>query len=264
MSGGKTSSYMAVHYPADYNVFSLVGINAIDCQPKDKNLIQKVSDKIGKEFIATAEDDKTLYAMFDLEQLLGKEIIWVSGETFDDVIIRAGNYLPNKFRRFCTSEMKMKPIFKWWEKNFTDPILMGIGYRYDEKERSERFTTEFKTVIGKRGSRNAWGIVKWRNGWFPLIENKISYPSIIKWANDSNIKFPIDSNCIGCFHKPTQQLRKNWEDHPCKMQWFANQEKKSKGNWKENENYESIKKIGLQSDFIFGTGSGCEAGYCTD
>ena len=24
LSGGKTSSYMAVHYPADYNVFALV------------------------------------------------------------------------------------------------------------------------------------------------------------------------------------------------------------------------------------------------
>jgi diphthamide synthase (EF-2-diphthine--ammonia ligase) len=24
LSGGKTSSYLAVHYPADYNVFSLV------------------------------------------------------------------------------------------------------------------------------------------------------------------------------------------------------------------------------------------------
>ena len=56
--GGKTSSYMAAHYPADYNVFALVTIEDIAASPKDKFLIKKVSDKIGKEFIATAEIDR--------------------------------------------------------------------------------------------------------------------------------------------------------------------------------------------------------------
>lgn len=91
LSGGKTSSYMAVHYPADYNLFALVTIDDINCQPKDKGLIQKVSDKIGKDFIATAEDNSTLIAMFDLEQLIGKEIIWVTGKSFDNVIKVASN-----------------------------------------------------------------------------------------------------------------------------------------------------------------------------
>ena len=76
LSGGKTSSYMAVHYPADINIFSLVRLEDPTCSPRDKSLIKKVSDKIGMDFIATAEDDRTLVAMFDLEQLLGKEIIW--------------------------------------------------------------------------------------------------------------------------------------------------------------------------------------------
>jgi diphthamide synthase (EF-2-diphthine--ammonia ligase) len=75
LSGGKTSSYMAIHYPADYNIFSLVTINEPKAAPKDYKLTQYVSDKIGKEFIATAEDDATLIVMRDLEQILGKEII---------------------------------------------------------------------------------------------------------------------------------------------------------------------------------------------
>jgi hypothetical protein len=255
---------MAVHYPADYNVFSLVTIDDLSCSPADKSLIQKISDKIGREFIATVEDDLTLQVVLDLEQFMGREIIWLVGQSFDDVIKMKGNYLPNKLTRFCTTEMKLKPIFNWWNKNFDEPIRMGIGYRWDEKERADRFTTEFKAVVGKRGSKNAWGMVEWRKGWFPLIENKIIHPTVIKWANQSGIKFPSDSNCVGCFHKPIQQLRKNWEDHPIKMQWFADQEAKSKGNWKQGDRYENIKKLGIQSDFIFGTGSGCDAGYCTD
>ena len=46
------------------------------------------------------------------------------------------------------------------------------------------------------------------------------------------------------------------------MNWFAEQEKTAK--WKKETNYFNIKKLGLQKDFNFGTGSGCQAGFCTD
>ena len=46
------------------------------------------------------------------------------------------------------------------------------------------------------------------------------------------------------------------------MQWFSDQEINSQ--WKKEMNYEQIKNIGLQQDFFFGTGSGCQAGFCTD
>ena len=40
LSGGKTSSYLAYHYPADYNLFSLIRIEDKRCTPKDLKLIQ--------------------------------------------------------------------------------------------------------------------------------------------------------------------------------------------------------------------------------
>jgi len=264
LSGGKTSSYMAIHYPADYNVFALVTIDDKNCSPNDKGLIKKVSDKIGKEFIATAEDDSTLIAMLDLEQLLGREIIWLTGLSFDIVVKTKGGWLPSKLRRYCTTEMKIRPIWDWWYKTIGEKIKMGIGYRFDEIERAERFSTSFKGVTGKRGTRNKWEEIEWREGWFPLIDDKIGHYTVYQWAQKSGIKFPKDSNCVGCFHKPNQQLRKNWDDNPNKIQWFANQEKIGKGTWKEEISYEQIKKIGLQQDFFFGTGSGCQAGFCTD
>ena len=79
ISGGKTSAYIAVHYPADYEVFSLVCIDDKNCKPKDTLINTYVNLKLEKfapeygEFIATAEDDKTLYAMMDLEQILGRD-----------------------------------------------------------------------------------------------------------------------------------------------------------------------------------------------
>ena len=265
LSGGKTSSYMALHYPTKYNIFALVTIEDVDCKPKDKSIIGFVSNKIGKDFIATAEDDTTLYVMRDLEQLLGNEIIWVAGNSFEQVNKKetSGKGLPNMMWRFCTTELKMRPIFDWWYKNIGEKVEMNIGIRYDEMERADKIRNSFKGITGKRGTRNKWEDLEWREARFPLIENKIMHPTVIKWANQSGLKFPNDSNCVGCFHKPIQQLRKNWDDNMEKMQWFANQENKSK-RWKKELNYEQIKNLMLQSEFDFGTGAGCNAGFCTD
>ncbi len=262
---------MAVHYPADYNLFALVRIEAEYCKPKDESIVKYASDKIGMDFIATAESDKTLYVMRDLEQLIGREITWLTGDTFEQVC-RKRKALANQMKRFCTGEMKIKPMFNWWMKNINEIIEMRIGYRYDEKERSERFTTSSKTIIGRNSTdtRNKWGEIEWRIGNFPLIESKIFHYQIYKWATNTNLVFPKDSNCVGCFHKPLQQLRKNWDDEPLKMHWFDNMEKNNYGSkkkpvkWKSEMTYENIKKIGLQEDFIFGVGAGCQAGYCTD
>lgn len=266
LSGGKTSSYLAKHYPADYNIFSLVRIEDEKCRPKDKSLVKFVSEKLGIDFIATAESDLTLYAVMDLEQLIGQEIIWVTGNTFEMVNKKAtgGKGLPNMNWRFCTTEMKMRPIFDWWYKNINEKVRMGIGFRYDEMERKDRLTTSFKGIIGKskNGTRNKWAEIEWREGYFPLIDNKITHIDVYKWAEKSGLVFPLDSNCVGCFHKPLQQLRKNWDTETKKMQWFADQEKSAR--WKKEAKYINIKKIGLQQDFNFGTGSGCQAGFCTD
>lgn len=268
LSGGKTSSYMAVHYPADYNVFALVRIEAKYCKPKDESIVKYVSDKIGMEFIATAESDTTLYAMRDLEQLIGREIIWVTGDSFDE-LCRKRKALPNMMQRFCTTEMKMFPIAEWWNKNIGEKIYMQVGFRYDEKERADRFTTDIKIKVGKhKNGNNKWQEFNWRIGKFPLIENKITHFNVKQWSDSSGLIFPPDSNCVGCFWKPLQQLRKNWEGEPLKMKWFASMETINKNGkqfkFKKEMSYEKIKTIGLQQDFIFGTGSGCQAGFCTD
>jgi hypothetical protein len=264
ISGGKTSSYMAIHYPTDYNVFSIVKIEANYCKPKDKSLIKYVSNKLNSEFIATAESDKTLFLVRDLEQKLGKKIDWVSGDSFEKVI-KKRKALPNIMMRFCTTEMKIKPIFDFCHNQINEIVNMQIGFRFDEKERAKKENTHFKTIVGKsENGRNKWDDVYWRELSYPLIDNKIVHPTVYKWANNSGLIFPEDSNCVGCFWKPIQQLRKNWDDEPLKMKWFSEMENLMKRNFKKEMPLSTIKKIGLQSNFFFGTGSGCQAGFCTD
>jgi hypothetical protein len=289
LSGGKTSSYMAVHYPADYNIFAVVCIDDPKCAPKDKQIVQAINDRLGAEkiktygeFIASAEDDKTLKVIFDLEQKLGKEIIWTRGDSFD-AINKKSNAIPNYVRRFCTTGMKLDPIFYWWQDNFNEQtVSMNLGYRIDEIERGYMYDESIKkfvpkpekpyhAIVGKsKNGRNKWADVYWRETNYPLITNQVNHRMVREWAETTALDFPSDSNCVGCFWKNVQQLRKNWDDNPEKMQWFADQEKKIKSKsgkprrWKTEATYEQIKTIGLQQDFFFGTGSGCQAGFCTD
>ena len=89
LSGGKTSSYIAAHYPADYDVFSLVRIEDDSCRIKDKKIVQEIEDRIQAPFIATAEDDAIIYTMLDLEQYIGRPITWVTGPTFESTTTRS-------------------------------------------------------------------------------------------------------------------------------------------------------------------------------
>lgn len=280
LSGGKTSSYMAYHFPADYNLFSLVCIDDLNSSPKDKKIIQIVNDKLQKycsdkpEFIATAEDDKTIKVILDLEQLIGQEIIWLRGDSFDLVNKKHGKTVPNMAMRYCTTDMKIRPIAEWvyfnikkTECNDFQPVFSNVGIRYDEDHREKKGKDRIlKTdiIIGKRKTQNKWLNFNWGISNYPLIYNKILHSHVRKFWQTQNIIFPEDSNCVGCFWKDPQQLRKNWDDNYNKMNWFSKQEINSKYNYKSNITYEQIKKIGLQTDFFFGTGSGCQAGFCTD
>lgn len=288
LSGGKTSSYLAMNYPSDYNIFSLVCIDDYNCSPKDVKIIQAVNDKFEKygylekygEFIATAEDDKILKVMFDLEQMLGHEIVWVRHNSFD-WFIKKKQMLPNLSMRYCTSEMKIIPIAEFvvneiMKPNDMQPVFVNQGIRYDEMERAKSGKNrEYrdKIIIGKHeNGNNKWKEYFWAVANYPLIYDKINHVKIQEYWKEKNIDFPSDSNCIGCFWKDVQQLRKNWDDQEKKMQWFSDQEKiplRHKGKlknhfFKSGISYENIKNIGLQQDFFFGTGSGCQAGFCTD
>jgi len=86
LSGGKTSSYIAANYPADYDVFSLVRIEDTKCKFPDEKIRREVEDRIQAPFIGTAEDDTIIYTMLDLEQYIGRPITWVTGKTFEDTI----------------------------------------------------------------------------------------------------------------------------------------------------------------------------------
>ena len=270
ISGGMTSAYVAANYPSDYYVFALVTTNDKKLLYPDAKLRQIVSDKIGKEFIGTLEDDIIIHTILDLEQFIGKEINWVVGKPFDEIIIRKDNvYLPNKTQRFCTTEMKLRPIFNWWYVNINEIVQMQIGYRANEERRANNMLSkvnsdgllEFKETFEKKNGRNKWSTIAWQKPIFPLIEDSIYKEDIVNYWNGKKVRFAIRNNCVGCFHRNPLLLKKMWNDFPDKMQWFADKEI-GKSNWKSDVSYIKIKTAFSQIDLFDDDFTDCDSGYC--
>ena len=273
LSGGKTSSYIAANYPADYDVFALVRIEDKRCTFPDKKLRQEVEDRIQAPFIATAEDDTIIYTMLDLEQYIGRKITWVTGKTFDKVLNSAGT-LPDPLRRYCTTEMKMQPMFDWWRKEINTPCEFRLGFRANETNRAKRTTEktnnngylEMKAIVGKRGTRNKWDMIEWQKPVYPLINDNIYKDHIEQYWIDKPVRFAWMNNCVGCFHKNPLLIRKMWDKHPNKIQWFADQEriKHNKDVWYKDKNlsFNDVKRWHTQSELFDDDFNECDSGYC--
>jgi len=274
LSGGKTSSYLAVHYPADYNIFALVRTNDKSCMFPDAKLRQVVSDRIGHEFIGTLEEDEIIYTMLDLEQYLGKEIIWLSETTFDEVIssYKMANgtyYLPNQMVRYCTEDMKVKPIAQWCYDNTDLPVEMRIGFRANEINRANKmFEREingfqnFKFKVGEKNGRNQWKELPYRKTRFPLIEDRIFKDTIELFWNDKPVRFAKRNNCVGCFHRNELLLNHLSHSQENKFDWFIKQEQLNGNTFKNGITYEKIKKYKLQLDLFDTDFNECDSGYC--
>jgi len=274
LSGGKTSSYIAANYPADYDVFALVRIEDKRCTFPNNKLRQEVEDRIQAPFIATAEDDTIIYTMLDLEQYIGRKITWVTGNSFDNIIIRGDKkYLPNVTQRFCTTEMKLKPIFEWWRSEIGKPIKTRIGYRANEHSRAKTMLSKlnddglstYKAIVGKRGTRNKWADVGWQKPVFPLIKDNIYKDQVEKYWIDKPVRFAYMNNCIGCFHRNEVLLKLMSEKHPEKYNWFIEAEQDTGYNvrtFKNGVTYSQIRDSFKQTELFDDDFNECDSGYC--
>lgn len=253
ISGGQSSAYIAKNYPTDYNVFALVTISDKRCTPKDSGLVQSVSDRIGREFIATPEDDTILHTILDLEQELGRRIEWVVGKPFDDL---RKSSLPNITWRHCTELMKIKPIFKWWKEKFSQPVQMNIGFRAGEDRRASNMLSK----CNEQGLR-AYGKTYWQRPHFPMIQDGIHRDKVVEFWRGGGVRFAEQNNCVGCFHRSPLVLRKMFDLHPEKMRWFEEMEAVKGAQWKSEISYTDIKAHQPQHEINF-SDWGCDTGYC--
>lgn len=281
LSGGKTSSYLAAKYPADYEVFSLVRTNDKDCLFPDAKIRQIVSDKLGVEFIGTLEMDMIIYTMLDLEQFIGREIHWVTGKTFDETITNKNGktYIPNANFRICSSKLKVVPIAAFWHKYIKNPVEMRIGFRANEARRAKNMMnrlgedglqTEKIRVEKNKNKRDKWKDYKWRALSFPLIEDQIYKDKIELYWEEKSVRFAYMNNCVGCFHRHPLLLKHMSTKEENKFNWFIKQEKKSMRDYNGRQflkeriepTYQEIKNSLEQLELFDDDFNECDSGYC--
>ncbi|WP_114937539.1 hypothetical protein [Mucilaginibacter endophyticus] len=300
LSGGKTSSYIAAHYPADNEVFALVCMDDHNSNAGsktfkiDKKVRQMVNDKLQKycsdqhEFVCTAEDPITIKTMFDLEQYIGREIIWLRGPGFQQTTF-GKSMLPNKQHRWCTSIFKIEPIFRFLYNWRSLPCKMRIGFRADEADRANTFKDTFimnshcemhidennhfqqksNAILTYPVTRSGYSYairkkeVAFRIGEFPLIEAGIVQADIQRYWQDKPVEFAADSNCQFCFWKHPMQLRNNFDIHPGIMHTAMVLEAMQGGTLHASLSMRDIKNIAPQLDLFKMRGGGCHGGYCT-
>ncbi len=285
ISGGKTSGYMAIHYPADVNIFACVCIDHPDATPKDRAILKYCQDKLQGNFIASAESVKTLKIVMQLEQLLGKEIIWVRGKSFDEVVNNAG-CLPTWNRRFCTTEMKIYPMFEYLYPRH-GVVETNIGFRFDEFTRGYSIKNGIKEI--RRISKIDYPVScknygQRKQNWvkdfvyqykkYPLIEDQVVHLEIQSFWKKQHPEFifPNDSNCQGCHHKPPEIIKKNYIDEPAILDWFAKQEEKKQKYGKSKYYtwhdtgvmYRKVFDMNFTGEFDFDDFTMCNSGGCTD
>jgi hypothetical protein len=273
VSGGKTSAYIAKHYPADINIFSLVRIEDKEClwmNGKDEKTRQLISDRIGKEFIGTAEMDDIIYTILDLEQFIGSEIKIISGKTFEQIIKDNSNYLPNKMVRYCTTEMKFMPIFNYLRSLKVLPVEMRIGYRPNEKDRAERMSLkaingyeQVNAVIGRSKINNKWGMVDYRIVKFPLIEDNITKDVIYNYWNDKPVRFAYRNNCVMCVNRNPLMISHMTTKDIRKIEWAKKIEEKTGNRFLSDASMSQILKYSIQGNLFNDEDfSDCDSGYC--
>lgn len=271
VSGGKTSAYLAANYPTDYYLFALVRTSDKQCLFPDPVLRKRVEERIEKPFTGTLEDDNIIYTIFDLEQFMGKKIDWVTGITFDEVLRTKGGWLPNKLHRYCTTHMKIEPMFYWWAEHIGEPVQMNIGYRANEGNRTKRMNErlnsngllEMKATFGKhKNGKNKWEIIEWQKPDYPLATDGVNRDKIEHFWNDKDVRFADRNNCVGCFHRNPLILKKMFEIHPQKMDWFERQEGDIKKFWRSDMPYRKIRESDLQIELSLDEFTDCDYGYC--
>lgn len=215
-SGGRTSAYML------YRVLEAHG--------------GKLPDEAVVCFANTGkEDEATLKFVHDCEINWNVPIVWLeyekndvgfrvvnfeiasrNGEPFE-ALIRQKNYLPNPVTRFCTQELKIRPMGKYLTQiglceTYSEGSEMGwIGIRADEPRRAAKVKDKSRIPLWTAGvGKNEVGNF-WKNQSFDL-----------GLPNFNGVTY--HGNCDLCFLKGESQTRSLIAEKPERAIWWAKME----------------------------------------
>jgi 3'-phosphoadenosine 5'-phosphosulfate sulfotransferase (PAPS reductase)/FAD synthetase len=186
------------------------------------------------------EDEETLRFVRDCSMYWSVPITWLEyrddehgfevvdfrsasrdGEPFE-ALIRKRNYLPNPVTRFCTSELKIRAMYKLLKAKgwLDDGLDMMVGIRADEQRRVAKMRS------GKHSeSSNITNIV-------PLADAGVTVQEVGSFWDRQPFNLELATysgrtlagNCDLCFLKPAAQIQSLIQERPDRAVWWARME----------------------------------------
>ena len=237
-SGGRTSAYML------YQVLQAHG--------------GKMPDNGIVCFANTGkEEEATLKFVNDCSVNWGVPIIWLeyqsenpkfkivdyasasrNGEPFAELITKR-QYLPNAVARFCTSELKVLPIDKYFKSIGVNEYETLVGIRADEPRRVAKMRLNKDVKLTPLATNGVTEKIVW-DFW-----NK--QPFDLELA-----KFSGASNCDLCFLKGAKILIGLVQQKPERAIWWADMEKQIGGRFsKDKPTYEQMMQFTKDQSSLF-------------
>ena len=160
------------------------------------------------------------------------------------VLIKKKNYLPNAVARFCTSDLKIKPISAWLKHHGFGETEMMVGIRADEPRRIAKMPHLHKPLaiagITKQDVFTFWGKQP-----FDLLAD--------------------ESNCDLCFLKGFHQVNSAIRKKPEKAIWWAHQEKTINATFcKDRPSYEQMRLNAVNQADMHGYEDEAISCFCGD
>lgn len=225
MSGGRTSGMMA----------------KIMCDniPEDQRIVCFANT--GKEH------EETLFFVQNIENNFGIKVHWLeyddtpegfrvvdyetasrNGEPYAK-LIKKRKYLPNAVTRYCTTELKIRPIKKFMQSLGFSEWYNAIGIRYDEPRRYNR--------LANACSKEPYESIA------PLYDMRITKPMVLNfWAKQSfDLNIPnYLGNCDMCFLKSRAKLKEIIKKEPNRVRWWVEQENATGKTFRNGLSYERL------------------------
>lgn len=168
-------------------------------------------------------------------------------------LITDKKFLPNPVMRFCTQELKIKPMREWMTTRGYSHWTNVVGIRADEPRRVARMRESEQ----KRPER--WDIA------LPLAEAGITEADVLAFWGRQPFSLALRShegNCDLCFLEGYDKIKNIVRERPDLAQWWADQEVRIGGTFRNDR--PSYAAMLAQPDLFSGADESLSECFCTD
>lgn len=203
------------------------------------------------------EHEATLKFVHDFETAFNLKIYWIeycpengfkivdfqtasrNGEPYAHLINKR-SFVPNVVTRYCTTELKIRPIKKFMKSLGFKNWENAVGIRYDEPHRYARLA---KGCANEPYETTA-----------PLFQMRITKPDVFHFWKTQTFDLSIPEhlgNCDMCFLKSRAKIKKIIRDEPNRMEWWSDQEVATGTTFRRSISCKQLENIVRMSPELF-------------